>query len=77
MNISDDKLRFAYYYILKHSYGYLEELRVIHPDIPDYFHSINYISTGIDAIGRERYKITEEGAQHARVSYIAISAKKV
>lgn len=75
MNIPDDKLRFAYYYILKHSCGYLEALKVIHPDIPDYFHSINYISTGIDAIGRERYKTTEEGYEHARVSYIAMSAK--
>ena len=75
MNISDDKLRFAYYYILKHSCGYLEELKVIHQDVPNYFNSLGYISIGIDAIGRERYKTTEEGYEHARVSYIAMSAR--
>lgn len=50
MNIPDDKLRFAYYYILKHSCGYLEALNVIHPKIPKYFNSIGYISTGIDTL---------------------------
>ena len=77
MNIPEDKLRFAYYYILKHRCGYIESLRVIHPEIPDYFHSIGYISTGVDALGRERYKTTEEGTQHAKTSYIAMCARKI
>ena len=74
--IPEDKLRFGLYFILKHTTGYVEALKVIHQSLPEYLKSIGYISCGVDALARTRYRTTSEGWEHARVSYIAMSARK-
>lgn len=75
--IPEDKLRFGLYYILKHTTGYVEALKVIHESLPKYFRQIGYIAYGVDAVARTRYRTTQEGREHARVSYIAMSARPI
>ena len=77
MSIPEDKLRFCFYYILKYPNGYKEALDCIHKDIYDYLLKIGYIKSGVDALGRSRYGLTDEGREHTRVSYIAMSARKI
>ena len=71
--IPEDKLRFGLYYILKHTTGYVEALKAIDESLPGYFRQIGYIAYGVDALAHTRYKTTQEGWEHARVSYIAMS----
>ena len=75
--IPEDKLRFGLYYILEHTTGYVEALKVIHKQLPNYFRQIGYIAYGVDALARTRYRTTKEGMEHARVSYIAMSARPI
>lgn len=70
--IPDEKLRFGLYYILKHTTGYVDALKEIHSDLPDYFKRIGYIAFGVDSLAHVRYRTTEEGIEHARVYYIAM-----
>ena len=73
--IPEDKLRFGFYYILKHTTGYVDALKMIHESLPKYFRQIGYIAYGVDALARRRYRTTQEGMEHARVNYIAMSAR--
>lgn len=73
--IPEDKLRFGLYYILKHTTGYVEALKTIHSLLPDYFRRIGYIAYGVDALAHSRYRTTQEGKEHARMTYVAMSAR--
>ncbi len=73
--IPEEKLRFGLYYILKHTTGYVDALKQIHGSLPKYFRQIGYIAYGVDAMAQTRYRTTQEGWEHARVSYIAMSAR--
>jgi hypothetical protein len=75
--IPEKDLRFGLYYILKHTTGYVDALKMIHKSLPDYFRQIGYIAYGVDALARVRYRTTQEGKEHARMSYIAMSARQI
>lgn len=73
--IPEDSLRFGLFYILKHKTGYVQALKDIDESLPKYFRQIGYIAYGVDALARTRYRTTQEGWEHARVSYIAMVAR--
>lgn len=75
--IPEDKLRFGLFYIQKHTTGYVDALKKIHINLPDYFKRIGYIAYGVDAVAHVRYRTTREGMEHARVSYVAMCTQPI
>ncbi|MBP5455333.1 MAG: hypothetical protein J6Y37_02435 [Paludibacteraceae bacterium] len=74
-SIPEDKVRFTFWWILKHPEGYKDALDTIHPQSYDYLISAGHIKSGVDAVGHTRYSLTNEGRLHVSTSYIAMTAK--
>lgn len=75
MAIDDVTLRKGYWYILRHSKGYLAELDKIDPNIADYFAGAGIIAFGINSEAELRYKVTPDGERIAKVDYTSLTLK--
>ena len=75
MAIDDVTLRKGYWYILRHSKGYLAELDKIDPNIADYFAGAGIIAFGINSEAELRYKVTPDGERIASVDYTSLTLK--
>ena len=65
MNITDEKLREGYWYILRNPKGYLMDLDKIDENI----------AYGITSRADLRYRVTDDGLRIARVDYTALTMK--
>lgn len=75
MNITDEKLREGYWYILRNPKGYLMDLDKIDENIADFFASAGIIAYGITSRADLRYRVTDDGLRIARVDYTALTMK--
>lgn len=77
IQIPEDKLREAYWYLLHNKYGYQEDLDKIHPMMSLYLIEEGTIGEGINSKAQLRYHVTELGEDIAQIQYIAITKRMV
>ena len=74
MNITDEKLREGYWYVLQNPCGFLSDLDKIHPDLADNLARVGIIGCGMNSHAEPRYHLTDDGQEHAEVAYNTITA---
>ena len=77
IQIPNDKLREAYWYLMHNKYGYQEDLDKIHPMMSLYLIEECTIDEGMNSRAQLRYHVTELGEDIARVQYYSITKKLV
>ena len=77
IQIPEDKLREAYWYLMHNKYGYQEDLDKIHPMMSLYLIEEGTIGEGMNSRAQLRYHVTELGEKIARVQYYSITRKLV
>lgn len=77
IQIPEDKLREAYWYLMHNKYGYQEDLDKIHPMMSMYLIEEGTIGEGINSKAQLRYHVTELGEDIAQIQYIAITKRLV
>ena len=77
INITEEKLREAYWYLMHNKYGYQEDLDKIHPMMSRYLIEEGTIGEGINSRAQLRYHVTELGEDIAQIQYIAITKRMV
>lgn len=75
IQIPEDKLREAYWYLMHNKYGYQEDLDKIHPMMSLYLIEEGTIGEGINSRAELRYHVTELGEDIARIQYTAITIR--
>ncbi|MBO6023391.1 MAG: hypothetical protein J6P83_00870 [Bacteroidales bacterium] len=75
--LTDEKLREGYWYVLQNPYGFLSELDNIHPDLADNFASVGIIAYGMNSHAGLRYQLTDDGRELAEISYDTITANLI
>lgn len=76
-NLTDEKLREGYWYVLQNPYGFLAELDKIHPDLADNFASVGIIAYGMNSHAGLRYQLTDDGRELAEIAYNTITANLI
>ena len=77
IQIPEDKLREAYWYLMHNKYGYQEDLDKIHPMMSLYLIEEGTIGEGMNSRAQLRYHVTENDEKIARVQYYSITRKLV
>lgn len=76
IQIPEDKLREAYWYLMHNKYGYQEDLDKIHPMMSRYLIQEGTIGEGMNSRAQLRYHVTELGKRIARVQYYSITVNE-
>lgn len=77
MNISDEKLREGYWYVLHNPYGYLSVLDKIDQNLADNFARVGIIAYGMNSHAGLRYQLTDDGRELAEIAYKTLTANLV
>lgn len=77
MNITDEKLREGYWYVLQNPCGFLSDLDKIHSDLADNFARVGIIAYGMNSHAGLRYQLTDDGRELAEIAYNTITANLV
>lgn len=77
MNIPNEKLREAYWYLMKHPTGYQKSLDDIHPDLVEYLLRNGFIGEGINSAAEFRYHLTDFGEENVEMYYKTLTANLV
>lgn len=77
IEIPEDKLREAYWYVLKNKTGFQDELDKIHPMMSLYLIEEGVIGEGMNSIAQLRYHLTELGEMIAKAYYFDLTQKMI
>ena len=77
IQIPEDKLREAYWYLMHNKYGYQDDLDKIHPMMSLYLIEEGVIGEGMNSRAEFRYHVTELGEKIARMQYYTITKRMV
>ena len=77
MNIPDETLREAYWYLINNPKGYQECLEKIHPDLVEYLIQNNIIGEGMNSHAQLRYHLTDFGRVNVEMYYRTITSNLV
>ena len=77
MNIPDETLREAYWYLINNPKGYQEYLEKIHPDLVEYLIQNNIIGEGMNSHAQLRYHLTDFGRVNVEMYYRTITSNLV
>lgn len=77
MNISDEKLREGYWYVIHNPYGFLSDLDKIDRNLADNFARVGVIAYGMNSHAGLRYQLTDDGRELAEIAYKTITANLV
>jgi len=77
MNLTDEKLREGYWYVLQNPYGFLSDLDEIHPQLADNFARVGIIAYGMNSHAGLRYQLTDDGRELAEIAYNTLTANLV
>ena len=77
MNITDEELRQAYWYLMHNPKGYQSALMKIHPEMVEHLIKTNIIGEGMNSHGELRYHLTEYGREFVEMLYRTITSNLV
>lgn len=77
IQIPEDKLREAYWYLMHNKYGYQEDLNKFHPMMSLYLIEEGTIGEGINSRAQLRYHVTKLGEDIAKIQYRAINLRSI
>ena len=77
MNITDEKLREGYWFVLQNPCDYMSSLDRIHPDLADNLARVGIIGCGMNSHAEPRYHLTDDGRELAEIAYRTITANLV